>query len=193
MLGSVAIAYRVFVLNETVRHTLANSFISVQPQAYGRANDTVAALATQPESAALPAGSFLALLLATAVGHKALTTRGTPSPIVLMVFLLLELGFVVASTFVLISISMESKDHNALMADIPKVWSCAPCFTVAQHDKHFAQTMVFCPTAPSYFPLSGQVVVVGLSVAGLFISIAAIVPAYQLRAACMPNANQKRR
>ena len=38
-----------------------------------------------------------------------------------------------------------------------------------------------------------KVVGVAFSVAGLFISVAAMTSAYQLRAACMPNANQKRR
>ena len=38
-----------------------------------------------------------------------------------------------------------------------------------------------------------KVVGVAISVAGLFISVAAMISAYQLRAACMPNANNKRR
>ena len=40
---------------------------------------------------------------------------------------------------------------------------------------------------------AAQVVGVALKVAGLFISVAAMSSAYQLRSACLPNANQKRR
>ena len=81
----------------------------------------------------MPGGSFLALLLAATVGHKALAARSTPSPVVLMLFLLLELGYVVASTFTLVSISMSPEEQQALTDDIPKVWSRPPLFIVTKH------------------------------------------------------------
>ena len=117
MLGAVGIAYRVFVLNETVSRVAAK--LSVQRRRV--ANVTVP---SQPESVALPGGSFAVLLLASGVGHKALAARGTPSPAVLMVFLILELGYVVASTFTLVSITLESPEQQkALTEDLPKVRS----------------------------------------------------------------------
>jgi hypothetical protein len=75
----------------------------------------------------LPGGSFAALLLATAIGYKALTARGTPSPLMLAVFLVLELGYVVATMFAIVSISLETQEEQkALMDDIPKVQPHAP-------------------------------------------------------------------
>eukprot|EP01044_Picomonas_judraskeda_P008904 COSAG03_NODE_1050_length_4948_cov_15.772530_3_plen_139_part_00 len=138
----------------------------------------------------MPGGSFLALLLAATVGHKALAARSTPSPVVLMLFLLLELGYVVASTFTLVSISMSPEEQQALTDDIPKVWSRPPPFIVT---KHLRAKLHGCIIAVSYDVLPAQVTGVGLSVAGLFLSMAAMAPAYSLRAACMPNANLKRR
>ena len=61
----------------------------------------------QPETLALPGGSFVTLLLATAVGRSALTARGTPSALMLAVFLVLELGYVVAVMFAIVQISLE--------------------------------------------------------------------------------------
>jgi hypothetical protein len=61
------------------------------------------------------------------------------------------------------------------------------------HYHHTLSNLPACIAAKSYGVLAAQVVGVALSVAGLFLSVAAIAPAYSLRAACMPNANQKRR
>jgi hypothetical protein len=56
---------------------------------------------------------------------------------VLMLFLLLEVGYVIASTVTLVSISMESEEEKqALMDDIPKVWSPPlPSITTITHSQ----------------------------------------------------------